>query len=77
MLLGILIDASCIAWDENSDGSRGNCTTYDSTSFSLKIVLLAVLQKVLSAVCIMLANAMHKPHATDSDPLDPIVQNVD
>lgn len=76
--MGLLIDTSCTVWEEPcGEGTRGACWLYDTTSFSLKIVALAVTQKLLGIINVAVALRLYKPPLPDTTPMLALEVNVE
>ena len=69
MLLGYVLDHSCLLWEENCDGSTGSCLYYDN--YQMAWLFFAVYEscKALNVVCGLLCWRLYeykrrkgKPH---------------
>lgn len=74
ILFGVLMDASCVLW-QNTCGHRGSCRVYDNASMSRYVLAVSVTGKALSSSCFFLAWFLYRaPSSTeDSAPSVPTV----
>ncbi|XP_067932980.1 solute carrier organic anion transporter family member 4C1-like [Watersipora subatra] len=64
LLLGVVMDTSCIIW-QDTDGTKGSCWVYDHKKLALGVLGFSLAIKVLSLTFGSLAIAVYKPPTTE------------
>ena len=69
IMMGAVFDVTCLVWQETCDG-RGSCWIYDSKQLSIRIFIMGVVIKSVSATLFTMALCFYKPppkEKTDKD----------
>ena len=60
IIFGLLLDSSCILWNEEC-GVRGQCHLYDRVKASVYIVLFGIGMKIVAIACFIVMLVTYKP----------------
>ncbi|XP_038661113.1 solute carrier organic anion transporter family member 4C1-like [Scyliorhinus canicula] len=61
ILFGIVIDISCVLWNEDDCGRKGACWTYDNRKMANLITAIGTSSKVVSIIAIVSAYFLYRP----------------
>ncbi|KAI6233842.1 Solute carrier organic anion transporter family member [Aphelenchoides fujianensis] len=66
VLFGLMIDTSCVKWQESTCGKKQSCLVYDQSRLSWTIMVVAVVCKLVSILATIVGYMTYKPTDVDS-----------
>ncbi|KAM4710104.1 solute carrier organic anion transporter family member 4C1 [Discoglossus pictus] len=70
IVFGVIIDSTCILWNQNDCGIQGACWTYNNTNMSYYLVAISAVSKVITIGFLFVAYCIYKPPSNKTKPAD-------